>query len=50
MQSRRGRFVVAHCLSREAILNALVILALRRWIDIDLDKATEPFVEQVVMA
>jgi hypothetical protein len=30
--------------------NALVILALRRWIDIDLDKATEPFVEQVVMA
>jgi hypothetical protein len=30
--------------------NTLVILALRRWIDIDLDKATEPFVEQVVMA
>jgi O-acetyl-ADP-ribose deacetylase (regulator of RNase III)/uncharacterized protein YwgA len=37
-------------LSREAILDALVILALRRWIDIELDEATEPFVEQVVMA
>lgn len=37
-------------LSREAILNALVILALRRWIDVELDEATEPFVEQAVMA
>ena len=37
-------------LSRDAILDALVILALRRWIDIELDEATESFVEQVVMA
>jgi hypothetical protein len=50
MQSRRGRFVVAHRLSGKPFFNALVILALRCWIDIDLDKATEPFVEQVVMA
>jgi uncharacterized protein YwgA/O-acetyl-ADP-ribose deacetylase (regulator of RNase III) len=37
-------------LSRDAILDALVILALRGWVDIELDEATEAFVEQVVMA
>ena len=37
-------------LSRDTILDALIILAMRGWIDIELDEATEPFVAQVMMA
>jgi uncharacterized protein YwgA len=37
-------------LTREAIVEALVVLALRGWIDVQLDQELEPLVEELVVA
>ncbi len=37
-------------LTRESILHALIILALRGWVNVQLDEATKPLVEEFVVA
>lgn len=37
-------------LEREAIVRALIVLALRRWVDVELDADLEPLVEELVLA